>query len=307
MSILNQKTIAKNIISSGIGLHSGKKVNLKIKEGLPNSGIIFKRTDVKDKNNIVIPIYHNVCETNLCTTISNEDGIKISTIEHLMAAFYGLGIDNAIVEIDSQEVPILDGSAKNWIELIKKSGIKSLNSPIKIIKIEKNVEINDGEKFIKIEKSNVSLDIDFELIYPNCLIGKQRNKINVYNDDLNKLFESRTFCKYEDIDKLKSAGFAKGGSLDNAIVVKDYKILNETGLRNDKEFVNHKILDCLGDLYLSGYKIIGSITCSQGGHSLTNKLLRKLFEDKSNYSIFEVKGKNLPHSFIDKYQLKSIA
>ncbi len=307
MSILNQKTIAKNIISSGIGLHSGKKVNLKIKEGLPNSGIIFKRTDVKDKNNIVIPIYHNVCETNLCTTISNEDGIKISTIEHLMAAFYGLGIDNAIVEIDSQEVPILDGSAKNWIELIKKSGIKSLNSPIKIIKIEKNVEINDGEKFIKIEKSNVSLDIDFELIYPNCLIGKQRNKINVYNDDLNKLFESRTFCKYEDIDKLKSAGFAKGGSLDNAIVVKEYKILNETGLRNDKEFVNHKILDCLGDLYLSGYKIIGSITCSQGGHSLTNKLLRKLFEDKSNYSIFEVKGKNLPHSFIDKYQLKSIA
>tara|TARA_Y100000816_G_scaffold292301_1_gene286876 strand:- start:2441 stop:3364 length:924 start_codon:yes stop_codon:yes gene_type:complete len=307
VSILNQKTIAKNIISSGIGLHSGKKVNLKIKEGLPNSGIIFKRTDVKDKNNIVIPIYHNVCETNLCTTISNEDGIKISTIEHLMAAFYGLGIDNAIVEIDSQEVPILDGSAKNWIELIKKSGIKSLNSPIKIIKIEKNVEINDGEKFIKIEKSNVSLDIDFELIYPNCLIGKQRNKINVYNDDLNKLFESRTFCKYEDIDKLKSAGFAKGGSLDNAIVVKEYKILNETGLRNDKEFVNHKILDCLGDLYLSGYKIIGSITCSQGGHSLTNKLLRKLFEDKSNYSIFEVKGKNLPHSFIDKYQLKSIA
>ena len=224
-----------------------------------------------------------------------------------MAAFYGLGVDNAIVEIDSQEVPILDGSAKNWIELIKKSGIKSLNSPIKIIKIEKNVEINDGEKFIKIEKSNVSLDIDFELIYPNCLIGKQRNKINVYNDDLNKLFESRTFCKYEDIDKLKSAGFAKGGSLDNAIVVKEYKILNETGLRNDKEFVNHKILDCLGDLYLSGYKIIGSITCSQGGHSLTNKLLRKLFEDKSNYSIFEVKGKNLPHSFIDKYQLKSIA
>ena len=307
MSILNQKTIAKNIVSSGIGLHSGKKVNLKIKEGLPNSGIIFKRTDVKDKNNIVIPIYHNVCETNLCTTISNEDGIKISTIEHLMAAFYGLGVDNAIVEIDSQEVPILDGSAKNWIELIKKSGIKSLNSPIKIIKIEKNVEINDGEKFIKIEKSNVSLDIDFELIYPNCLIGKQRNKINVYNDDLNKLFESRTFCKYEDIDKLKSAGFAKGGSLDNAIVVKEYQILNETGLRNDKEFVNHKILDCLGDLYLSGCKIIGSITCSQGGHSLTNKLLRKLFEDKSNYSIFEVKGKNLPHSFIDKYQLKSIA
>ena len=307
MSILNQKTIAKNIISSGIGLHSGKKVNLKIKEGLPNSGIIFKRTDVKDKNNIVIPIYHNVCETNLCTTISNEDGIKISTIEHLMAAFYGLGVDNAIVEIDSQEVPILDGSAKNWIELIKKSGIKSLNSPIKIIKIEKNVEINDGEKFIKIEKSNVSLDIDFELIYPNCLIGKQRNKINVYNDDLNKLFESRTFCKYEDIDKLKSAGFAKGGSLDNAIVVKEYKILNETGLRNDKEFVNHKILDCICDLYTSGYRILASVRCLRGGHYLTNQLLRKVFQNKDNFSILEIKEKNLPHTLINKSLLRSIA
>ena len=307
MSILNQKTVAKNILTSGFGLHSGKNVNLKIKESHPNSGIIFKRIDIKGKNNIVIPMFHNVCETNLCTTISNEDNIKVSTIEHLMAAFYGLGIDNAEVELDSQEVPILDGSAKNWIDLINEAGIKSLNAPIKVIKIEKNVELSEGKKFIKIEKSNVSLDIDFELIYPNCLIGKQRNKINVYNDDLKNIYSSRTFCKFEDIDKLKSAGLALGGSLDNAIVVKDYKILNKEGLRNKQEFVNHKILDCMGDLYLSGYKIIGSITCSQGGHSLTNRLLRKLFENKSNYSIFEVKGKNLPHSFIEKYQLKSIA
>ena len=307
MSILNQKTISKKITVKGVGLHSGQKVSLTIKEASPNTGIIFKRVDVNERENIVIPIFHNVCDTNLCTTISNEYGTKVSTIEHLMGALYGLNIDNAIIEINSQEVPILDGSAKNWIEVIKSAGIKNSNLPIKIIKIDKSVEVKDGNKFIKIDKSKLSLDIDFEIIYPNCLIGKQRNKINVYNDDLSKIFESRTFCKFDDISKLKSAGFAKGGSLDNAIVVKKYQILNKDGLRNNEEFVNHKILDCIGDLYLSGYKLIGSIFCSQGGHSLTNKLLRKVFEDKSNYSIFELKGKNLPHSLVEKYQLKSIA
>ena len=246
-------------------------------------------------------------DTNLCTTIQNDSRVSVSTIEHLMGAFYGLGIDNALVELDNKEVPILDGSAKEWVKMINEAGIKSSSFPIKIIKIEKNIEIKDGSKFIKINKSNVSLDIDFEIVYPNCLIGTQRNKINIYNEDLNKIYNSRTFCKFEDIDKLKSLGLAKGGSLENAIVVKGYDILNEDGLRNDKEFVNHKILDCLGDLYLSGYKIVGSIICSQGGHSLTANLLREIFKDKSNYTLIELKGKNLPHSLIDKFQLKSIA
>ena len=307
MSILNQKTLSKAIKVNGIGLHTGKQVNIRILPSEPNTGIIFKRVDIKDRNNIVIPKFYNVVDTNLCTTIQNDSRVSVSTIEHLMGAFYGLGVDNALVELDNKEVPILDGSAKEWVKMINEAGIKSSSSPIKIIKIEKNIEIKDGSKFIKINKSNVSLDIDFEIVYPNCLIGTQRNKINIYNEDLNKIYNSRTFCKFEDIDKLKSLGLAKGGSLENAIVVKGYDILNEDGLRNDKEFVNHKILDCLGDLYLSGYKIVGSIICSQGGHSLTANLLREIFKDKSNYTLIELKGKNLPHSLVDKFQLKSIA
>lgn len=306
MSILTQKTLSKKISFEGVGIHTGRNVKMDILPARPNTGIIFKRIDLK-KNNIVIPNYNNVCEAKLCTTIANEYGVKVSTIEHLLGAFYGLGIDNALIEINSQEVPILDGSAKQFVESIKNSQLKNSDTPIKIIKIENRLEINDENKFISIDKSNVNLDIDFEIKYENELINTQRNKINVFEDNLTDVFTARTFCLFEDIEKVKKLGLGKGGSLENAIVVKNKTVLNKDGLRNDKEFVNHKILDCMGDLYLSGYKIIGSLVCSQGGHSLTNKLLRKLFSDKNNYSLIEIKGKNLPHSFANHYSLKSIA
>ena len=164
-----------------------------------------------------------------------------------------------------------------------------------------------GQKSISIEPTKVNLEIDFELKYQNELIGNQRNKLRIYEDDLNDIFNSRTFCLYEDVEKLRNAGLAQGGSLENAIVVKDNEILNEGGLRNEKEFVNHKILDCMGDIFLSGYKIIGKIICSQGGHKLTNDLLRKVFENKDNFSIFEVNEKNIPYTLINKQSLKSIA
>ena len=307
MSLLSQKTIAKKIFVSGIGVHTGDKVNLNILPSSPNSGIIFKRTDLK-KNNIVIPNFVNVSDATLCTTISNEFGVKVSTIEHLMGAFYGLGIDNAIVEIDSQELPILDGSAKNFVKLIREAGVKDSDVPIKLIKVNKKIEIKEGEKFISIDKSNVTLEIDFEIKYENQLINNQKNKVNIYEDNLEDIYNSRTFCLFEDIEKLKKLGLGKGGSLENAIVVKNNKLLNVNGLRNDLEFVNHKILDCMGDLYLAGYRMVGLLNCSQGGHSLTNKLLRKLFIDNKNYSLLEIKGKNLPHSFAKNHQyLKSIA
>jgi len=306
MSILNQKTIKDSITFEGFGLHSGKKASMTIMPAEVNRGIVFKRIDLK-KNNLIIPNIFNVSEANFCTTISNEFDVKVSTIEHLMAALYCLGVDNAIIEIDTQEVPIMDGSSRSFIEKIYSTGLKTLNSPIKIIKIEKKVELVDGLKTISIDKSNVSLEIDFEIKFENPVIGSQRNKINVYEDELNDIFNSRTFCLYEDIEKLKKMGLAKGGSLKNAIVVKGNQVLNEEGLRNKLEFVNHKILDCLGDLYLSGYKVIGSIVCSQGGHKLTNQLLRKLFSDKSNYSIFEIKEKYIPHTLVNKSHLKSIA
>ena len=304
--MLNQKTVNGDVVIDGIGLHSGKKVSMRVLSALPNSGIQFKRIDIPN-NNIIIPSVFNVTNATLCTTISNEYGIKVSTIEHLMAALFGLGIDNAMIEIDSDELPILDGSAKIFVEEISKIGIKNSDSPIKIIKIQKKIEFIDGNKIISIEPSKTSLDIDFELKYDNPLIGEQRNLIKVYESDLSDIYNSRTFCLYEDIEKLKEMGLAKGGKLENAIVVKGNKILNEGGLRNSKEFVNHKILDCMGDLYLVGYKIIGKIVCSQGGHKLTNQLLRKVFENDENFSLIEIKEKNLPHAFINKGNLRSIA
>ena len=306
MSNLNQKTVKEVIHLSGIGLHSGKVVNVSIKPSDPNTGIIFKRVDLKN-NNIVIPNFSNVTNTSLNTTISNEFGVQVSTIEHLMGAFFGLGIDNALIEIDNEEVPILDGSAKEFIEKIIKCGFKVSNSPIKIIKINKNIKFNDGKRTISISPSKLSLDIDFELKYQNQVIGTQRNKINVYEDDLQEIFNSRTFCLFEDIEMIKKNGLAKGGSLDNAIVVNEKNILNSEGLRNKKEFVNHKILDCIGDLYTCGYRMLANIICSQGGHYLTNQLLRKVFENKENFSIVEIKERNLPHTVIKRNLLQSIA
>ena len=306
MSILNQKTINQKISFSGTGLHSGKLVDLTLVPSEPNTGIIFKRVDLKT-NNIVIPTYDNVVDTTLCTTLSNEYGVKISTVEHLMGALYGLGIDNLVVELNSQELPILDGSAKKFIENILAVGIKSSSTPIKLIKIDKSVSYKEGSKYISIDKSKVASEIDFEIEYKNKIISKQRNKINIFSDDLKNIFESRTFCLHEDVEKLQKAGFAKGGSLDNAIVVGENEILNKNGLRNSKEFVNHKILDCMGDLYLSGYRIVGSLTTSQGGHGLTNKILRKLFSDKSNFTVIEIKEKTLPYQILDRSYLKSIA
>jgi len=306
VTLLNQKTIKKPTKFRGIGLHSGKPTEISVNPSAPNTGIVFKRVDLK-RNNLVYPSFANVSNTSLNTTISNEYGVKISTIEHLMGALFGLGIDNALVEIDDEEVPILDGSAKEFIDKLTLSGLKQSEVPIKIIKINKKVTYKNGVKSISIEPSKLSLDINFELKYENSLIGNQKNKINVYEDDLKDIFESRTFCLFEDVEKIKKNGLAKGGSLDNAIVVKGNEILNSEKLRNPKEFVNHKILDCIGDLYTSGFRIIANVNCSQGGHFLTNQLLKKLFENKENFSIIEIQERNLPHTLINKSLLRSIA
>ena len=306
MSYLNQKTINSPITLEGIGLHSGKNVKICVKPAEPNTGIIFKRVDLKI-NNIVYPNFNNVTNTSLNTTISNEYGVTVSTIEHLMGALFGIGIDNVIIEIDNEEVPILDGSAKEFVLKIFNVGIKSSETPIKIIKINKKVEFHDGKRFISIEPSKLSLDIEFELKYDNSVIGNQKNKVKVYEDDLTHIYNSRTFCLFEDIEKIKALGLAKGGSLENAIVVKDKEILNKDGLRNKKEFVNHKILDCIGDLYTCGYRMLANIKCSQGGHYLTNELLRKVFKNQENFAVLEIHEKSLPHTFIQKNLLKSIA
>ena len=306
MSILKQKSLKKAISLSGVGLHSGEKVNIKLIPQSPNSGIYFKRSDLKI-NNIIYPSVFNVSSASYCTKISNEHGVSVSTIEHLMAALYGIGVDNLLIEIDSEEVPILDGSSKNFVEAINSVGLEISDQPIKIIIIDKEVVYKEGKKSISFKPSKISLEIDFEINFNNELIDIQKNNINIYMDNLTEMYNSRTFCLYEDIEKLKNLNLAKGGSLDNAIVVKQNKILNKEKLRNQKEFVNHKILDCLGDLYLTGFKMVGKITSYQGGHHITNQGLRKLLSKNENFSIIELKEKNIPHSFLNKNILKSIA
>ena len=298
-----QKTLEETIEFKGVGLHSGVDVNLCLKPAEPNSGIRFRRTDVDSDKNIIEANYKNVISPILCTKIQNSYGVSVSTIEHLMAAFYLEGVDNALVELDAPEVPIMDGSAFDFVHAIKSFGTKEQKYPRKFIKVLKKVEVNNGAKKISIEPLSKDLVIDFEIVYSNPLIRTRRKEFKLSKSDLNSITDSRTFCLYEDIDQIRSQGLAKGGSLENAIVVKDYKILNDDGLRYRDEFVNHKILDCVGDLMLSGHRIFGYIKTSQGGHQLTNALLKQFFSDESNWKFENFEDKDNKHS---KY-LKPIA
>ncbi len=284
MSKNNQKTINDVIKLYGVGLHNGINANLTIKPASENFGIKFCRTDI-DKENLIEANYQNVVEPILCTKIKNKSGATVSTVEHLMAAFFGEGIDNALVEIDASEVPILDGSASEFVEAIRSVGIKEQKKLRKFIKVLKKVEIQEGKKYVSIEPLKNDLIVDFEIVYNNPLIRTRRKEFKLSNGDLTNIYHSRTFCLYEDIDFIKSQGLAKGGSLENAVVVRGDEILNDDGLRNRHEFVYHKILDCLGDLMLSGHRMVGHVKTSQGGHALTNKLLVKFFSDKSNWSL----------------------
>ena len=277
-----QKTISNPISLQGIGLHSGKQSKITIRPGKDDQGIVFKRVDLK-KNNIIEANYKNVSSAKLCTTLENQHGVKVSTVEHLLAALYISEIDNVIIEIDNQEVPIMDGSAKNFLDALKKTEIKSLTKKINYIKILKKEELVDGERNISIEPCE-EFEVDFQIKYKNKIIGDQRNTVNFNDLSLEEVSESRTFCLFDDIEKIKKLGLAKGGSLENAIVVDKEKVLNESGLRNEKEFVNHKILDLAGDFFLSGGRILGKVKCSQGGHELTNKFLRKLFSQSKEIS-----------------------
>ena len=290
-----QKTIKEPIQLEGVGLHNGIKVKLSLKPAEANSGIIFKRTDVDDSKSIIEANYKNVSSTTLCTTIKNSQGVSVSTIEHLMAVFYGEGIDNVLIEINASEVPIMDGSSFDFVEAIRSVGTQNQNCLKKFIKVLKKVEVKDGPKYISIEPLSKDLIIDFEIVYKNSLIRTRRKEFKFSSTNLTEIYNSRTFCLYEDIDQIKSRGLAKGGSLENAIVVAENKILNEDGLRNRNEFVDHKILDCLGDLMLLGHRVFGHIKTSQGGHQLTNTLLREFYSNKSNWEFVNLEEKEKNH------------
>ncbi len=285
-----QHTLSEPVSLEGIGLHTGKKSKIKVVPADNDQGIVFKRTDLKD-HNLVKAKFNNVTSAKLCTTLENNYGVKVSTVEHLLAALYVCEVDNATIEIDSEEVPIMDGSAKDFIESFERVGVKKLSKKRKYIKIIDKFVLEDGERRISLEPAdNSSFEVSFQLNYENKIIGKQKNIVNFQSDELEDVMHARTFCLYEDIEKIKKLGLAKGGSLDNAIVVDKDKILNEGGLRNNKEFVNHKILDLAGDFLLLGLRVIGRVKCYQGGHELTNMFLRKLVEADSVFTKVEVEN-----------------
>ena len=305
MNEIYQKTLSTEVSFRGIGLHSGKNSIINIIPAKENEGIVFKRVDLS-KNNLVKANFNYVSSAKLCTTLENNYGVKVSTVEHLLAALYIKGIDNAIVEIDNEEVPIMDGSSKDFLAVLENTSLIDQTKKRKYLKISKKIELIDGNRRISIEPNNSSLEVSFQLNYENKIIGKQKNVIDFQTDKLEEVFSSRTFCLYEDIEKIKKLGLAKGGSLDNAVVVDKDKVLNEGGLRNKKEFVNHKILDLAGDFLLSGYRIIGKVVCYQGGHELTNLFLRKLFNKKIAFQVEELKDFNVSKKFHSK-ELDKIA
>lgn len=306
MNSIFQKTLSKNVIFEGVGLHSGKSSTVNITPAKEDTGIIFKRIDLNE-NNLVDAKFTNVTSAKLCTTLENKHGVKVSTVEHLLAALYIVGVDNAIIEINNEEVPIMDGSAKDFLRVIKKIDRVDQSKTRKYLKILNKIELLNGKRKISIEPNEASLEVEFQLDYKNKIIGKQKNVINFQKDDLIDVSNSRTFCLYEDIEKIKKIGLAKGGSLDNAVVVGNEKVLNEGGLRNEKEFVNHKILDLAGDFLLSGHRVLGKVTCFQGGHELTNMFLRKIFKSQNSFVIIENKKVNIAEKTVNSFKLEKIA
>ncbi len=279
---LNQQTISEPIHISGIGLHKGINVSMNLIPANADFGIKFFRTDIGE-NNDVEALWSNVTNTTLSTTISNKNGVSVSTIEHLMSALSGLHIDNVKIEINGPEVPIMDGSSKEFVNLIESIPVKNLNKKRKIIKIKKNIRVTKNDSSVEL-KPNKQFSIDFEIDFPSKLISKQSCQLQLVNGNYKSdIASARTFGFEEDVDKLRLNGLALGGSLENAVVVGQNKILNKDGLRYEDEFVRHKILDSIGDLYLAGSPIQGYFYGNKSGHYLNNLLLKSLFADQNNY------------------------
>ena len=278
----SQNTLSKIIDFTGIGLHSGEKVKISLIPTATDTGINFKIN-----NTLILASWQNAVVSQLCTRLKFGEN-AISTIEHLMAAISGLGITNLIIKINSNEVPILDGSSKEFVDEIRNAGIIEQKKKQKILKILRKVEYKDQEKFIRISPSKKNnLSIDYTIDYKDQFIKKQNLKYTHSEENFLKIYKSRTFCLHNDLERIFSMGLAKGGSLDNAIVVSGNKILNQGGLRYNNEFVRHKTLDCIGDLYLAGYQIWGDLVTYQGGHELNLRLLREILADKKNYKIVD--------------------
>ena len=284
VDLVAQKTLKHSIACNGIGLHSGCRVAVVLHPGEVNSGIIFDRTDVPLGRGMIQARWHNVVDTQLCTVIANEYGVSIGTIEHLMAAFNGCGIDNAVVEINSSEVPILDGSSEPWVALIKRAEAVRQAAKRRAIFLHRTITVKDGDKIASLTPAptaRFTVEIDFA----GTLVGSQQRSLQLVNGEFNRaIAAARTFGFMHEVEYLRKHGFALGGSLDNAIVIDGDTILNEGGLRFKDEFVCHKILDSIGDLYLAGVPILGHFQAYKPGHKLNNELLHALFSQSDAWS-----------------------
>lgn len=285
MNIILQKTINNKISCSGIGLHSGAAVSISLFPAKCDSGIIFKRIDLKNTDNVIKADYRNVIEANLGTTIANKSGAKVATIEHLMAAIWGCGIDNLLIEIDGPELPIMDGSSEPFVFLIECSGINIQEQTRRFIEITKTVRFEDGDKFIQVDPAK-DFSLDIHIDFDHYQMRNQKFDYHATQTSFkNDISRARTFCFKHEIEHMHKVGLAKGGSLDNAIVVDQDGVINKGGLRYQDEFVRHKTLDFIGDIYLAGFYIMGHFKGSKTGHSINNKMLHKLLGDESAWRL----------------------
>ena len=282
-----QTTIADEISFTGIGIHTGQLSKISIKPSSEDSGIIFCRIDKETGKNLIPALYTNVTSTQLCTKLTNSFNVSVRTVEHLMAAFIGFGIDNALVEINSSEVPILDGSSLPFIHAFKKIGVKKLLKKKKVINILKKLILKENDKYISIEPSN-ELEIEME-IFHNCKAIMKQNYHFILNNNsfLDEIAPARTYGFKEHASMLRQKGFALGASENNALVFNNNEVCNTEGLRFDNEPVRHKVLDCLGDIFMSGFIIKGKIKASKTGHELNNKLMHKIFNNNENWEFIE--------------------
>ena len=280
-----QTTLEQPFSLVGTGLHSGRPVRLTVRPAEFDTGVVFHRIDISGRNARIPARFDTVNDTQLCTRIANSDDVEVSTIEHLMAAFAGCGVHNVVVELDGPEVPIMDGSSERFVQEILSAGVLSLDAPVKILRILRQVSVTDGGAYAAILPSD-EFEIDFQIEYDDSAIGIQHRTLNMKNGSfVRELSNCRTFCLQSDVEHMEAAGLALGGSLDNAVVVDNGAVLNPEGFRRDDECVRHKMLDALGDLALAGMPIIGRYRGVRAGHRMTNLLLRKLFATPDAYEI----------------------
>lgn len=284
--MIKQRTLKRIVQATGVGLHTGKKVTLTMRPAAANTGVIYRRTDLNPPVDFPADA-KSVRDTMLCTCLVNEDNVRISTVEHLNAALAGLGIDNIIIEVDAAEIPIMDGSASPFVFLLLDAGIEELNSAKKFLRLKETVRIEDGDKWAELSPFNgFSLDFTIDFNHPAIDASTQRYAMNFSAENFVKdISRARTFGFMRDIEYLQSKGLCLGGSFDCAIVVDDYRVLNEDGLRFEDEFVRHKMLDAIGDLFMCGHNIIGAFTAFKSGHALNNKLLQAVLAKESAWEL----------------------